>query len=158
MWCQSEFYNQVSCFLGESDVALPWESDFFGTRLSTHAWLNFDDSGNRDDSLISSVINSLNLVKLNLFLASEEELFKSAVHCDLKVLGGIMLGDAGILRHQFKSRDLISKCIKGNREWVAGTEELLKNLIDVTRESVAALDYRGLLLCGFLERDLRGDP
>jgi hypothetical protein len=156
--CQCELDNQVSCVLGESDVALTGESDFFGTWVSTRAWLNFDDSGDRDDSLIASVIDSLNLVKLNLFLASEEELFESAGHRDLKVLGGIRLGDAGILLYELQGRDLIAKGVKSNREWVASAEELLKNLIDVTRESVAALDYRGLLLGGFLKRDLRGHP
>ena len=29
--CQSELDDQVSCVLGESDVALTGESDFFGT-------------------------------------------------------------------------------------------------------------------------------
>ena len=156
--CQSKLDDQVSCFLGESDVALTGESDFFSTRLSSHARLNFNDSGNRDDSLISSVINSLNLVELNLFLASEEELLECAVHGDFKVLGGILLGDTGILRYELKGRDLISKGIKGDSEWVASTEEFLKNLIDVSRESVAALDHRGLLLGCFLQRDLRGHP
>lgn len=156
--CQSELYDQVSCVLGESDIALTGESDFFGTWLSTRAWFNFDDPGDRDDSLVPSVIDSLNLVELNLFLASEEELFESAGHGNLKVLGGIRLGDAGVLRDELQSRDLIAKGIKGNREWVASTEELLKNLIDVTGESVAALDHRGLLLGGFLKRDLRGHP
>jgi hypothetical protein len=32
---QCELDNQVSCVLGESDVALPRESDFFGTWVST---------------------------------------------------------------------------------------------------------------------------
>jgi hypothetical protein len=137
--CQGKLDDQVSCFLGESDVALTGESDFFSTRLSSHTWLNFDDSGNRDDSLISSVINSFNLVKLNLFLASKEELLECAVHGDFKVLGGILLGDTDILRNELKGRDLISKGINGDREWVACTEEFLKNLIDVTRESIAAL-------------------
>jgi hypothetical protein len=156
--CQCELYDQVSCVLGESDVPLAWESDFFGTWVSTRAWLYFYDSGDHDDSLIPSVIDSLNLVKLNLFLASEEELFESAGHGDLKVLGGIRLGDAGVLRDELQGRDLIAKGVKSNREWVASAEGLLKNLIDVTRESVAALDHRGLLLGGFLKRDLRGHP
>ncbi len=128
-----EFDDEISWLLSESNIAFTWEPDFFFAWDCAHARLHFNKPCNSDDPFISSVIDPLYLIELYLLLASEDQLFKCALHLYFKVLGSICLSpfDTRVLADLFESSYLISLLIECDSEWVTSAEELLEDLIDV---------------------------
>jgi hypothetical protein len=106
---QRELYNQIARLLCKPNITFSRKPNFFFTRCCSHSRSDFYQSGNSDYSFISSVINSLDLIELDLLLASEKVLFECAGDSDLKVLlGRTLLSSRNFFGNLLKSSNLVA--------------------------------------------------